>query len=160
MIDGCIIQSGPSFDIYNYPKKSRVAAFLGVKNIFSGVVAAVGDKKVVVGWPGAGGAVNITCGCAQSKFRVGEKLSWGIRSEAVYILGHHYNNASEKPNSFEVIVRTLYTRGKMHTAIVETAGGAMLEIDIYEAAARKVGLAAGARIKISMDPDNIFILEN
>ncbi len=159
LIGGAIIQSGPSFDIYNYPKKSRVAAFLGVKNIFSGVVCAVEEKKVTVEWPGAGGAVNITCGCAQSKFRAGGNISWGIRSEAVYILRHH-NNSNEKPNAFEVTVKKLYTRGKMHTAIVEAAGAAVLEIDIHDAAARKVGLIEGARIKISMNPDNIFILEN
>ncbi|HNY13555.1 MAG TPA: ATP-binding cassette domain-containing protein [Candidatus Wallbacteria bacterium] len=158
MMLGKIIQSGPAFDMYNYPKDREMAKFLGVRNILAGSIQKVYEKAIDVSWPEGGGNITITCGCAGSKFTAGEKIEWGIRSEAVYILRADLAAASIKPNSFDASVDAIYSRGRLHTALVKTKCGAILEIDIHDTAARKLDLFSLKNLTISMNPDNIFIL--
>lgn len=157
IMNGRIIQSGPAFDMYNYPKNRDLATFLGVRNIFSGKAVEVFEKSLAVSWDGAGAPVTIACGCAGSKFVKGQRIDWGIRSEAVYILRDD-SAPDKKPNSFAGTIETIYSRGRMHTAVVKLSGGATVEIDIHDAAARKLDLFSRTEVTISMNPDNIFII--
>ncbi len=160
MMRGKIIQSGGAFDMYNYPKDPEMAKFLGVRNIFCGRIAKVNEKSVEVLWPEAEGGVTITCGCAGSKFSEGGQIEWGVRSEAVYILRSDVKYSEKKPNSFEVNLDTIYSRGRLHTAVVKTRNGAAVEIDIHDTAARKLDLFSLKTFTISINPDNIFILSH
>ncbi len=160
MMRGKIIQSGGAFDMYNYPKDREMAKFLGVRNIFCGRIVKVNEKSVEVLWPQSEGGVTITCGCAGSKFAEGKKIEWGVRSEAIYILRPDIKYIDKKPNSFEVNLDTIYSRGRFHTVIAKTINGGALEIDIHDTAAKKMNLFSLKTFTISINPDNIFILSH
>lgn len=157
LIAGSIVQSGERDDIYNYPKNNAAAEFLGVRNIYCASVVKVFERSLEAALE-SGRSLNITCGCAQSKFLAGQKIKCAVRSEAVYILKEEADPC-DKANCFDASIRKIYTRGKMHTVICALAGdGVKIEIDIHDAAFNKLKLASGKKIKLSINPDNIFIV--
>lgn len=156
LIAGAVVQSGERDDIYNYPKNIAAAEFLGVRNIYDSAVESVQERSLAANFCG-GYKINITCGCAQRKFAAGQKIKWAIRSEAVYILKEDSDPAG-KSNCFDAEINTIYTRGKMHTVLCAVSGGAVIEIDIHDAAFNKLKLARGKKIKISLNPDSVFII--
>lgn len=156
MIGGRIVQSGERDEIYNYPKNLAAAEFLGVRNIYDAAVESVSERSLAAGF-GGGKSVEITCGCASRKFSAGQKIRWAIRSEAVYILKQNADPAGKR-NCFDASISKIYTRGKMHTVLCAVDGGALVEIDIHDAAFNKLKLEAGKNIIISLNPDNIFII--
>ena len=160
IIDGKIIQSGERDEIYNYPKKLEAAQFLGVRNIYDSGVTNVFEKSLVSSW-GKERSVTISCGCAGSKFNEGLKIKWGIRPEAVFILKPGILlSADKKQNCFAAVIKKIYTRGKTHTLLCVLKGtdASSIEIDIHDAAFKKLELAAEKAIEISLNPDSIFII--
>ncbi|HPG59022.1 MAG TPA: hypothetical protein PKW98_14475, partial [Candidatus Wallbacteria bacterium] len=156
LISGSIVQSGERDDIYNYPKNHAAAEFLGVRNIYDALVVKVFEKSIEAALD-SGRSINITCGCARSKFAAGQKIKCAVRSEAVYILKEG-TDFFDKINCFDASIQKIYTRGKMHTVICALAGGIKIEIDIHDAAFNKLKLALEKKIKISINPDNIFMV--
>ncbi|MBQ3219929.1 MAG: ABC transporter ATP-binding protein, partial [Clostridia bacterium] len=75
MKDGIIQQIGTPTDIYNEPKNSFVADFIGESNIFSGTI--VGDRKVRF--------IGHTFDCVDD-FAVNEKVDVVVRPEDVFLM--------------------------------------------------------------------------
>ena len=50
----------------------------------------------------------------------------------------------------------------MHTVLVELTGPqkVLIEIDIHDAAANKIGITEGAALKINLSPEFIFLLSD
>ncbi|MEZ7891498.1 MAG: ATP-binding cassette domain-containing protein [Candidatus Wallbacteria bacterium] len=166
LINGMIKQSGSREDMYYYPKKKEVAYFLGVRNIFDGAVKSTEDDKVIVDWPDFNSTVEISCGCGHKHGRPGDKISFGIRPEAVYILRQGHNYDPEKGgilNMIAGVTRKIYTRGKFHTVVmdygVKKTSGACIEIDIHDAALKKMEVNENSPIMVKLNPEWIFILE-
>lgn len=161
IIDGSLRQTGGRDDVYYYPKTFGVASFLGIKNTFRGTIAAIEDGEVVLTWDEMGLTIPVACKCSRKRFVQHQAVRFGIRSEAVHILRPGDQGESRKC-LVEGAVRKVYMRGKMHTVLVELDGPAKtpIEIDIHDAAARKIGLVESARIKINLNPKWIFLLSD
>jgi ABC-type Fe3+/spermidine/putrescine transport system ATPase subunit len=159
LMDGQIRQSGDRDQIYYYPKTGGAAVFLGIKNLFSGIVEEIEDEAVVLFCEDLAGRVTVNCRCSRKRFAVKQSVRFGIRAESVYILrsGHE---SREKRNVFSGRVKKLYRRGRIHTLLVEVQGGrkTVVEIDIHDAAARKVGIMEDADLQMSLNPGFIFLL--
>ena len=165
LINGAIMQSGTRDDMYYYPKKREVAYFLGVRNLFSGTIKQTEDDRVIANWPDFNTEIEISCGCGHKHGKPGDKISFGIRPEAVYILrqGHNYKPEESILNMITGVTEKIYTRGKFHTVVMnsssEMQNGARIEIDIHDAALKKMEVLENSPIRIKLNPEWIFILE-
>ncbi len=158
MINGRLIQSGPREEMYYFPKSRDAAAFLGIKNIFSGIAKEVDQDGVLVEWPDLQRTLRIPCHCSMKRFRPGQSLHFGIRAESLFIIRPGFEN---KPgfHLFDAIITRFYRRGRNHTLIVEFSEKPeiLAEIDIHDVAAKKLELAEGRKIKISIEPKWVFM---
>ena len=134
MKDGVIQQVGTPTDIYNEPKNSFVADFIGESNIFSGTI--VGDKKVRFV------AHNFDC---VDDFAVNEKVDVVVRPEDVTLLDKGQGQVNGK------IINSIF-KG-VHYEMVMLVG--KTEIVVQSTVERKVGEEVSLLIK----PSDIHIME-
>ena len=134
MKDGVIQQIGTPTDIYNEPKNSFVADFIGESNIFSGTI--VGDKKVRF--------IGNTFDCVDD-FKVNEKVDVVVRPEDVYLMDEEKGQVKGK------IISSIF-KG-VHYEMVMLVGKS--EIVIQDTIERKVGEMVSLFIK----PNDIHIME-
>lgn len=134
MKDGVIQQIGTPTDIYNEPKNSFVADFIGESNIFSGTI--VGDKKVrFIGH-------NFDC---VDDFKMNEKVDVVVRPEDVMLLNKGEGHVDGK------IINSIF-KG-VHYEMIMKVG--KTEIVIQSTVERKVG----EEVSLLIQPDNIHIME-
>jgi len=133
MKDGVIQQIGTPEDIYNEPKNSFVADFIGESNIFSGTM--VGDKKVkFVGY-------NFDC---VDDFAKNEKVDVVVRPEDVVL-------KDEGKGQVDGVIISSIFKG-VHYEMVMKVG--KTEIIIQDTVERKVG----EKVSVSIAPDAIHIM--
>ncbi len=133
MKDGIIQQIGTPTDIYNEPKNSFVADFIGESNIFSGTI--VGDKKVrFIGR-------NFEC---VDDFELNEKVDVVVRPEDVELMDENQGQVNGK------IISSIF-KG-VHYEMVMLVGKS--EVIIQDTKERKVG----EKVSIKISPDNIHIM--
>ena len=133
MKDGIIQQIGTPMDIYNEPKNTFVADFIGDSNIFSGTM--VGDKKVKF--------IGYTFDCVD-EFPKNEKVDVVVRPEDVFLMDEDKGQVKGK------IISSIF-KG-VHYEMVMKVG--KTEIVIQDTVERKVGETASIFIK----PNDIHIM--
>ena len=134
MKDGLIQQIGTPTDIYNEPKNTFVADFIGESNIFSGTVT--GDKKVKF--------IGYNFDCVDS-FPKNEKVDVVVRPEDVELLDEGKGQVNGK------IISSIF-KG-VHYEMVMKVGKS--EVVIQDTVERKVG----ENVSISIKPDAIHLME-
>ena len=134
MKDGVIQQIGTPTDIYNEPKNSFVADFIGESNIFSGTI--VGDKKVRF--------INHNFECVD-EFAKNEKVDVVVRPEDVVLMDENKGQVNGK------IISSIF-KG-VHYEMVMLVG--KTEIVIQDTVERKVG----EKVSLVINPDSIHIME-
>ncbi len=134
MKDGVIQQIGTPTDIYNEPKNSFVADFIGESNIFSGTI--VGDKKVKF--------IGNTFDCVDD-FKLNEKVDVVVRPEDVFLMDEGKGQVKGK------IISSIF-KG-VHYEMVMKVGKS--EVVIQDTIERKVG----EKVSIFIKPDDIHIME-
>ena len=133
MKDGVIQQVGTPEDIYNEPKNSFVADFIGESNIFSGTM--VGDKKVkFIG-------KNFTC---VDQFDKNEKVDVVVRPEDVELFEAGVGKVDG------TIISSIF-KG-VHYEMVMKVG--KTEVVVQDTVERKVG----EKVSLDIKPDNIHIM--
>ncbi len=80
MRDGRFEQIGTSDEIYNHPKTSYVATFVGNANILKGQVKTVSERQAII--EVSGGEILIS---SEEPLKVGEKVTLAVRSENLEI---------------------------------------------------------------------------
>lgn len=134
MKDGVIQQVGSPTDIYNEPKNSFVADFIGESNIFSGTMT--GDKKVKF--------IGHTFDCVDD-YPKNEKVDVVVRPEDVFLMDE------DKGQVKGTIVSSIF-KG-VHYEMVMKVGKS--EVVIQDTAERKVG----EKVSLFIRPDDIHIME-
>ena len=134
MKDGVIQQIGTPTDIYNEPKNSFVADFIGESNIFSGTI--VGDRKVRF--------INFNFDCVDD-FAKNEKVDVVVRPEDVVLMDEDKGQVKGK------IISSIF-KG-VHYEMVMLVG--KTEIVIQDTVERKVG----EKVSLFIKPDAIHIME-
>ncbi|MBQ9103520.1 MAG: ABC transporter ATP-binding protein [Clostridia bacterium] len=133
MKDGVIQQIGTPTDIYNEPKNSFVADFIGESNIFSGTM--VGDKKVrFIGY-------NFDC---VDEFEKNEKVDVVVRPEDIFLMDADKGQVKGK------IISSIF-KG-VHYEMVMLVG--KTEVVIQDTVERKVG----EEVSIIIKPNDIHIM--
>ncbi len=133
MKDGRIQQIGTPTDIYNEPKNSFVADFIGESNIFSGTM--VGDKKVKF--------IGHAFDCVDD-FAKNEKVDVVVRPEDVFLMDEDKGDVKGK------IISSIF-KG-MHYEMVMLVG--KTEVLIQDTIERKVG----EKVSIMIKPNDIHIM--
>ena len=133
MKDGIIQQIGTPTDIYNEPKNSFVADFIGQSNIFSGTM--VGDKKVKF--------IGKTFECVD-EFAKNEKVDVVVRPEDVTLLDEDQGQVNGK------IISSIF-KG-VHYEMVMQVGKS--EVVIQDTIERKVG----EKVSVLIKPNDIHIM--
>ena len=133
MKDGDIQQIGSPKDIYNEPKNSFVADFIGESNIFSGTM--VGDRKVRF--------INKAFDCVDD-FPINEKVDVVVRPEDVFL-------ADEGKGMVDGVIISSIFKG-VHYEMTFKVG--KTEVLIQDTIERKVG----ERCSIHIRPDDIHIM--
>lgn len=158
MIGGKIIQSGGREEMYYYPKSQAAAQFLGIKNVFPAIAREVNVDSLLIDWSNMQQELRIPCHCSQKRFKNGQQIFFGIRAEALFIIRPGFE---DKPGFylFDAMIKKFYRRGRNHTIIVEFCKNPDLraEIDIQDAAAKKLELEEGKQIKVSIEPRWVFM---
>ena len=134
MKDGVIQQIGTPTDIYNEPKNSFVADFIGESNIFSGTI--VGKKKVRF--------INHNFDCVDD-FAVNEKVDVVVRPEDIVLVDKGQGQVDGK------IISSIF-KG-VHYEMVMLVG--KTEIVIQDTVERKVG----EEVSLKIQPNDIHIME-
>ncbi len=134
MKDGVIQQIGTPTDIYNEPKNSFVADFIGESNIFSGTI--VGNRKVRF--------INTTFDCVDD-FEKNEKVDVVVRPEDVVLKDEGEGQVDGK------IISSIF-KG-VHYEMVMKVGKS--EIVIQDTIERKVG----EKVSLVIKPNDIHIME-
>ncbi|MBR1968166.1 MAG: ABC transporter ATP-binding protein [Clostridia bacterium] len=134
MKDGVIQQIGTPTDIYNEPKNSFVADFIGESNIFSGTI--VGNRKVRF--------INTTFDCVDD-FEKNEKVDVVVRPEDVVLKDEGEGQVDGK------IISSIF-KG-VHYEMVMKVGKS--EIVIQDTIERKVG----EKVSLVIQPNDIHIME-
>ncbi len=134
MKDGLIQQIGTPTDIYNEPKNSFVADFIGESNIFSGTMT--GEKKVRF--------IGKVFDCVDD-FPKNEKVDVVVRPEDIYLLDEDKGQVKGK------IISSIF-KG-VHYEMVMRVGKS--EVVIQDTVERKVGESVSVIIK----PEDIHIME-
>ncbi len=133
MKDGVIQQIGTPTDIYNEPKNSFVADFIGESNIFSGTM--VGDMKVRF--------INHVFECVDD-FKKNEKVDVVVRPEDVFLMDEGKGQVNGK------IISSIF-KG-VHYEMVMLVG--KTEIVIQDTIERKVG----EKVSLFIKPSDIHIM--
>lgn len=134
MKDGVIQQVGTPTDIYNEPKNSFVADFIGESNIFSGTMT--GEKKVKF--------IGNNFDCVDD-YPKNEKVDVVVRPEDVYLMDE------DKGQVKGTIISSIF-KG-VHYEMVMKVGKS--EVVIQDTAERKVG----EKVSLFIRPDDIHIME-
>ncbi len=134
MKDGVIQQIGTPTDIYNEPKNSFVADFIGESNIFSGTI--VGDKKVRF--------INHNFDCVDD-FAVNEKVDVVVRPEDVTLVDAGKGQVDGK------IISSIF-KGVHYEMVMKVGKTEIVSQDTIE---RKVG----EQVSLIIKPNDIHIME-
>jgi spermidine/putrescine transport system ATP-binding protein len=153
MNDGRIEQLGSPVELYEHPKTTFAANFLGQSNLIDGAVESTDGDLAIVAVPGGRLAVPLDRMPGTSQVHVGvrpEKLTLTPADQAESIPSHH-NRLSA------VVVETRFL-GVSTEYIVRILSGQRLAIFVQNAG-QPDQLAPGADVSVSWDPAHTFALD-
>lgn len=156
--NGRLEQLGSREEIFYRPATRNVARFIGMRNIFSGVVATVDAEMVVIDNHDVGRVTAFAPAGAQ--LRPGTEVSFCIRPEEVIIvkpdraLGH---KAVE--NVVEGEITSTLGKGSTHILFIRVGGSdTLLKVEVPNFVFRKLGLAAGLIIKVLLKKESVWVI--
>ncbi len=135
MKDGVIQQMGTPTDIYNEPKNSFVADFIGESNIFVGIM--VGERKVKF--------MNSNIFDCVDDFKMGDKVDVVVRPEDIIL-----QDAGKGQVDGEIISSIF--KGVHYEMVMKVGKN---EVVIQSTVERKVG----EKVSLTIKPDGIHIME-
>jgi len=145
MIGGRIEQLGPPEELYERPRTSFVARFLGASNLLPGTVEEPGNVRLR-----SGAVVRVSDAHALR----GASVGVGIRPEKLRL-----DAAREHQSRLRGTVTERSYVGVATQYIVETPDGAV-SVFVQNAEPRADALEPGAEVALSFDPDAAFVVES
>jgi tungstate transport system ATP-binding protein len=135
LINGELVQTGSSREVFTSPRNREVAEFVGVENIIDGVIVSSEERVVTIE---SGGRLIE----AISDYALGEKVSVCIRPEDITLALTRLSSSAR--NSFEGEITWVVAMGPL--ARVEVDCGFPLVALVTRRSAEEMGLTKGKRI--------------
>ena len=148
LINGEILQTGDSREIFTLPRNKEVAEFVGVENIIDGVIIA--NEEGVVTADAGGIAIE-----AVSDYAVGEKVSLCIRPEDVTLALS--KPASSARNSFIGEITRVVSVGPL-TRVAANCGFQLVAL-VTKKSAEELNLKTGRSIYASFKATGVHIIK-
>ncbi|MFC1914480.1 ABC transporter ATP-binding protein [Chloroflexota bacterium] len=148
LINGRVLQTGDSRDIFAYPKNRDVAEFVGVENIIDGIISSNKDKVVTIN---ADGAVIE----AIADYAVGEKVSACIRPEDVTISLAKVSSSAR--NSFVGDITHIIAMGPLTR--VEIDCGFSLAVLITKRSTEELDLGMGKKVYAAFKATGVHVIK-
>ncbi|WP_250289003.1 ABC transporter ATP-binding protein [Streptomyces atroolivaceus] len=156
MNGGRVEQLGAPADLYENPRTTFVANFLGTSNLIEGEIVSTGTDVVV---SAGGGKLRLPVGRCPSPARSGEMLLVGVRPEKISLT--HTEDAAAIPEGRNRVTGRITDSsfiGVSTQYVVESPAGTSLQV--YEQnIERDSRLAAGADVVLHWNPEHTFGLD-
>jgi len=158
-INGEIAQSGRKEEIYKYPNSPEVAQFLGIKNIFRGIIEHVdpqnGIGRISIKGKGLIFSFDVKCPLAP-----GDEASFLIRPEEVMVIREGKPiKESLRGNIFEAEIGKIMERETHHTLLLTEVGrGAVFEADIPNYVLRNLKLVENQRVRAALRRESLWVI--
>ena len=148
LIDGEIHQAGDPRQVFNSPRSSEVASFVGVENIIRGVVVAQENKLATIEAKG-----NLIA--AVSDLPVGREVGACIRPEEIII--SLVKSSSSARNSFIGEIKHMVAMGSLTR--IEVDCGFPLVALITTRSAEELGLQHGKKVNATFKATGVHVIE-
>jgi molybdate transport system ATP-binding protein/molybdate/tungstate transport system ATP-binding protein len=158
-IEGRIVQSGTKEEIYKHPNSLEVARFLGIRNIFRGIVQDVDPHKGIGRVTIKGKGLTFTFDL-KGGLTPGEEVDFLIRPEEVMVIREGKPiKESLKANIFEGEIRKIIEIESHHTLLLNEVGqGVIFEVDIPNYVFRNLKLTENQRVKAALRRESLWII--
>jgi len=163
--NGRIEQIGGREDVFYRPVTRNVARFMGARNIFSGRVSAVDGGMVVVACPGIG-EIKANLPPGPKTLAPGMEVSLCIRPEEIIVIRpDRVLEGRVQDNIIDGTIESATGRGSTQILFLrvgdgraEADPGTLLKIELPNFVVRKLALATGKRIRVSLKKENVWII--
>ncbi len=167
--NGRIEQIGGREDVFYRPVTRNVARFMGARNIFSGRVLAVHASVATVACPGIG-EIKANVPPGSKPLAPSMEVSLCIRPEEIIVIRpDRVLDSRVQDNIIEGTIESATGRGSTQILFLrvgeaggegapEAASGTLLKIELPNFVVRKLALATGKRIKVSLKKENVWII--
>lgn len=156
MNGGRVEQLGAPADLYENPRTTFVANFLGTSNLIEGEIVSTGTEVVVAA---GGGRLRLPGGRCTSPAASGEKLLVGVRPEKISLA--HAEDADAIPEGRNRVTGRITDSsfiGVSTQYAVESPAGKALQV--YEQNIERDGrLVPGAEVVLHWNPEHTFGLD-
>jgi len=156
MNDGEILQYGGRDDVFHRPRNRKVARFVGMKNIFSGVVREVlpdRDKTVIQG-------EKFFVETGYYPLQRGEWVVFGIRPEEIMLIREDRESNSIKENLMQVTIVEIVPEGLMYRMFLKGTGDDYdLEMLLPNHVFHRRLLEKGQQVRVSLKKDAIHLID-
>lgn len=155
--EGRIEQVGKREEVFYRPVTRNVARFVGTRNIFSGTVVSSGGGEVRITSPGLGSIVAATGDFVPED---GREVEFCVRPEEIVVIREDKAiDGRVEANIFPGEITSTIGRGTTHILFLRVDGGDVtLKVELPNFVLRKLGLATGKRIRVSLKKENIWVL--
>lgn len=155
--NGLIEQSGTREDVFYRPKTRNVARFMGVRNIFAGIATGLEDSNILIDTPDIG--VIKAPRPTGAKFSPGQEVSFCIRPEEILVIRPDRVLGKVQDNILECDITGSIGKGSTHILYLETGQGRTpLKVELPNFVVRKLELAVGRQVKVSLKKENIWVI--
>ena len=147
---GQLVQVDAPRRLYECPKSSFVADFLGTISFVDGVVASRDKTSITIG-----GDLNICAACGDD-LPVGAAVKLAIRPEKINLS----RSKSGDVNEIEVVVEDLAYLGFATNYRVKTASGQMFKLQQQQRRSLDTPLSWGETGYVHFDPQDVIVLQH
>ena len=156
---GSTLQEGPPERVMSRPRNARVAALVGLRDIHAGVFFNQGGARLRWGQGEGAGAIELRV-ADKGRIAYGTPVRWVIGGEYVQLHAEPPANAGDAVNLVPCELARLSRLGEVTTVVcrVATSPAAVLHLEVTTRLARQLGLAAGQRACLQLDPQGIHIM--
>ncbi|MBN9304881.1 MAG: hypothetical protein BGO82_10775 [Devosia sp. 67-54] len=141
---GDLVQAAPPQELFDHPRNRFAAEFMGEANFFAGTVAEQGDSRMVV----RTGVDGLNIVAPPLPVRRGADVTVMVRPHRINVR----RQSDDLPNAWPATVR--------HSTF--SGGVTAIDLDLFGQPLRATaldGIAAGEKVWVSVDPQNVVILD-
>lgn len=154
--NGRIEQEGTREEVFYRPRTKNVARFMGVRNIFDGRIQTIEGSHAIIYNKGIG---SIKAVAAAPGLREGQDVSFCIRPEEVIIIRPDKAAGKVQDNILEGEIVSTVGKGSTHILFLKTGSeDTLIKIELPNFVLRKLGLATGSHIRVSLKKENIWVI--
>jgi molybdate transport system ATP-binding protein/molybdate/tungstate transport system ATP-binding protein len=158
-LDGRIAQCGMKEEIYKHPNSLEVARFLGIRNIYRGIIQSLDGQKGTGRVTIKGRGLTFTFDL-KGDVRTGQEVDFLIRPEEVMVIREGKSiKQSLKGNIFKGDIRKIIERETFHTLLLSEVGqGVVFEVSIPNYVFRNLKLTENQRVKAALRRESVWII--